>query len=225
MKLKMAALSAGVLIVLGGAYTAYDYYAGNHVTIQEVIPASTSGQASGKQVAANVIDGEWTLKPDSKVYFSVTTSKETVNFEGSSVKGKWLINNTDASKMNAEAVVDINSLQSGNPQRDGHVKGADYLNAAKFPEAKFQVKTFKDLPKEWKEGEQVTFSMSGTLTVKDISKEVLFESKAVYSQGIISMEGNTVVTFNDFGMKNPHTVMLDTQNNVAVQLRLNLEKK
>lgn len=98
------------------------------------------------------------------------------------------------------------------------------MNAAQFPEAVFTLKDFGNFPQEWKEGEKVSFDMNGTLTVKGISKDVTFKSEAMYSQGVISMEGSAVVTFDDFGMQNPHTVLLDSQNDVTVQLRLQLER-
>ncbi|MBD0382637.1 YceI family protein [Paenibacillus sedimenti] len=228
MKLKLTAIAVGAVVVLGGAYYAYDYYAGNHVTIQEAVPASaSSSQTQGSAVAvdAGALNGQWNIHSDSKVYFSVTTSKETVNFEGSSVKGSWALNTTDPAKMTAEAIVGIDALQSGNSQRDGHVKGAQYLNAQTFPEAKFTLKSIDNFPKEWKEGEKVSFNMTGTLTIKDKSKDVTFKSDAVYSQGKINLGGTTVVTFDDFGMKNPHTVVLDTENNVKVTLSLVLDQK
>jgi polyisoprenoid-binding protein YceI len=225
MDMRKTLLSIGVLAVLaGGGYAAYDYYAGNHVTIQQVIPTNASAPSNAAAVGAVKLDGLWTIQPESKVYLSVTTSKETVNIEGASVKGTWTIDTTDSSKMKAEGIVDTTVLQSGNPQRDNHVKGTDSLNVAAFPEAKFTVKTFENLPQEWKEGTKATFKMTGTLTIKGISKDVTFTSDALYSQGSFNIEGSTVVTFADFGMKNPHTVLLETQNDVTVQLRLVLKK-
>lgn len=231
MNVKKAAISLGVLVVLaGGAYGLYDYYAGNHVEIQEVIPADApvqtdSGTAGTAAVEPGDVNGEWTIQPDSKVYFSVTTSKETVNFEGASVTGNWMIDTDDLTKMSGQGVVDVNALQSGNTQRDGHIKGPQYLDASANPEATFTVKSFENFPKEWKEGAKATFTMNGTLTVKGISKDVAFATEALYTQGAFKMEGSTIVTFDDFGMKNPHTVVLDTENEVTVQLRLNLYKK
>lgn len=225
MKLKHAALSAGIgVVLLGGAYGAYDYFAGNHVEVKEVIAARSEANGSGGgAVDARKLNGKWTVQPDSEVYFSVTTSKETVNFAVKSVKGSWLIDAAGAGKMAAEGSVDLNALDSGNSKRDDHIKGADYLQVEKYPEATFKVKSFEQLPAEWKEGTAFPFRMAGTLSVKGISKEVVFESKGLYENGAIKLEGSTVVTFDDFGMKNPHAVLLDTQNNVTVQLRLVLK--
>jgi polyisoprenoid-binding protein YceI len=237
MNARKTLLSIGVLAVLvGGGYAAYDYYAGNHIAIQQVIPTTpvvgtqpnASLPASAPTTAAATdaakVDGLWNIQPASKVYLSVTTSKETVNIEGASVKGTWTINTADLSQMKAEGTVDTAKFNSGNAQRDNHVKATDNLNVAAFPEAKFAVKTFENFPKEWREGTTATFTMTGTLTIKGIAKDVTFTSDALLSQGALNIEGSTVVTFDDFGMKNPHTVLLDTQNNVTVQLRLVLGK-
>lgn len=228
-KWKVITITAVVLVALGagGGYAAYDYYAGNHVEVKDVIatpnPASTpSGTAAA--VDAAQVDGSWTIQPSSEVYFSVTTSKETVNFSVKSVEGSWQLNTADATKNTAEGSVDLNTLSSGNSQRDNHVKDADYLQVSDHPKASFAVTSFEQLPAEWKEGEAIPFKMTGTLTIRGVTKEVTFDSKAQYTQGKINLEGSTVVTFDDFGMKNPHTVVLDTQNDVTVQLRLVLSK-
>ncbi|WP_426450256.1 YceI family protein [Paenibacillus sp. S-38] len=221
MKQKMIALSAGVIVVLIGAYAAYDYFAGNHVTVQEVIPASASAQASGGAVVeAGKLNGQWNIQPESKVYFSVTTSKETVNFESGEVQGQWTLDVADPSKNAASASLEIAKVQSGNATRDSHVAGEKFLNAAAFPKAEFKAKSFEGLPKEWKDGEKVSFTLPGTLTVKGVSKDVTFKTDALYSGGTIKLEGSTVVTFDDFGLKNPHAVVVDTENNITLQLRL-----
>ena len=205
MNVRKVVLTIGVLaVVAGGSYAAYDYYAGNHITIQQVIPTHASAPSKSATAAEPAkLDGQWTIQPASKVYLSVTTSKETVNIEGASVKGSWTINTIDTSQMKAEGIVDTKVLQSGNPQEDNHVKGKDGLNVANFPEAQFTVKSFGNFPKDLKEGTKASFTMAGTLTIKDISKDVVFTSEALYNQGALNVEGSTVVTFADYGMKNP----------------------
>ncbi|MEK8130789.1 YceI family protein [Paenibacillus filicis] len=232
-KNKLAATAAGVLVVLlAGGYWAYDYYAGNHVEVKDVIstasPAGTAGGStpapSGGAVAADQINGSWKVLPASEVYFSVTTSKETVNFVVTPVQGAWQLDTSAPAKSTAEGKVEVGKLSSGNGQRDSHVKSEEYLDTAKFPEATFTVKSFGELPKQWKEGEKLPLELPGTLKVKDKTKDVVFKSEAVYEQGKLKLQGSTVVTFDDFGMKNPHAVTLSTQNDLQVQLRLVLEK-
>lgn len=224
MKRKNALITAGVAVALilgGGGYAAYDYFAGNHVEVKSVI-AEASSENAGAAVSADEVNGLWNIDPSSEVYFSVTTSKETVNFAISQVAGSWTIDTSDISKTKGQGTVNLDLLDSGNGQRDSHIKGADYLNVAESAEATFTADSFEELPAEWTEGQAFPISMTGTLTIRGIAKEVTFNGEAVYSGGAINMESSAVVTFEDFGMKNPHTVVLDTENNVVVQLRLTL---
>ncbi|MFD1909618.1 YceI family protein [Paenibacillus rhizoplanae] len=88
----------------------------------------------------------------------------------------------------------------------------------------FAVKSFSELPKEWTEGTAVPVKLQGTLTVKGIEKEVTFDAQALYSGGQLKLSGTTMVTFEDFGMSNPHSIVLDTENDLEVRLELTLSK-
>lgn len=247
---KIITAAAAILIVISGAlYFVYDGLTGNHVEIESVIaqsPAEESstevsgnaeegtteeaGSDAGNESsaadtgAAAVVDGAWTISPESKVYFSVTTSKETVNYEMDKITGSWTINSADPVLTKAEGIVDVTSMDSGNSQRDQHISGAGYLDTAQFPNATFNVTSFEGLPAEWKSGEIYEVSITGDLTVKGITKEVVFTGQTTYDQDSLKLEASTVVTFDDFGMKNPHTVVMDTENNLSVELRLVLNK-
>lgn len=224
MRKKTAILTAcaAVIIVGGGVgYGLYDYFAGNHIVVEDVIAADAAA-GSGEAVDMSLINGVWDIDPASNVYFSVTTSKETVNFAVSNVDGSWSIDTADASNMTAEGKIDLNGIDSGNSQRDSHIKGADYFNVEETPEATFTATSFEGVPAEWTEGQAFPFTMNGTMTVRGVSKEVSFTGEGMYSNGQIQVEADTAVTFDDFGMTNPHRVVLDTENTVSVQLRLTL---
>ncbi|MHA6532936.1 YceI family protein [Paenibacillus sp. BAC0078] len=236
-KKTIAVVAAGVVVI--GAITAFTLLRnslGNNVEIESVIPAQTQGAANGTNstngaapsagaaVTAEQLNGTWKIADTSKVYWSVTTSQETVNFVDPSVTGTWNVNLDNASAMTGEGSVEMSALDSGNSQRDEHVKSADYLSAAEFPQSTFVVKSFSELPAEWTEGTAVPVQLQGTLTVKGIAKDVTFDSQAVYSGGQLKLSGKTTVTFADFGMTNPHSIVLDTENNLDVRLELVLAK-
>ncbi|MGO4549381.1 YceI family protein [Paenibacillus sp. 2TAB23] len=240
---KIAILAAAMIIVIGGAlYYVYDGLTGNHVEIESVIaeaPATdnsgtlegTSGNAAQEETEAAEtseeaadVDGTWAINGDSKVYFSVTTSRDTVNYEIGKVTGSWQLNTADPAQTSAVGTVDVTSMDSGNSQRDKHISEAEYLDTAQFPNAEFKAISFEGLPSEWKSGDVYDVSMKGELTVKGITKEVTFAGKTSYDGGSLKLEANTVVTFGDFGMKNPHTVVMETENNLTIELRLLLSK-
>ncbi|MBW5447567.1 YceI family protein [Cohnella sp. CFH 77786] len=228
--------AAAVVVVGFGAYAGLNRYLGNNVEIESVMAApaespSASASASagsgevsnaaGAAVSAAQLNGQWKIASGSKVYWSVTTSKETVNFVDEAVTGSWTVDVNDAATMSGEGVVDLTALDSGNSQRDGHVKErSDLLEVTRFPQATFKTKTFSQVPAEWTEGTEVPLTITGTLTIKGIEKEVTFDSSAMYRNGQLLLSGKTQVTFADFGMTNPHTVVLDTENEFSVQLEL-----
>ncbi|KWX78368.1 YceI family protein [Paenibacillus jilunlii] len=236
-KKTIAITAAGVVIV--GVITAFAFLnntLGNNVEIESVIPAQETGasngtntadaaaESAGAAVTAEQLNGAWNITDTSKVYWSVTTSKETVNFVDPSVTGTWNVNLDDAGAMTGEGTVEMSALDSGNAKRDEHVKGADFLSVTEFPQSTFVVKSFSELPAEWTEGTAVPVQLQGTMTVKGIEKEVTFDSQAVYSGGQLMLSGTTTVTFEDFGMANPHSIVLDTENNLEVRLELVLSK-
>lgn len=244
MKKKQIILTAAIaVVVLGGAgaYAAMNNYLGNNVEVESVMatpqasaPSNESETTEGagnsengaaaSAVGADQLNGKWAIATGSKVYWSVTTSKETVNFVNEAVTGSWNVDLNDASAMTGEGVLDMNSLDSENGQRDGHVKSADFLAVDSFPQATFAVKSVSGAPAEWTEGTAVPLTIEGTMTVKGIDKDVVFESNAMYKEGQLLLSGTTKVTFADFGMTSPHTIVLETENDLSVQLELVLAK-
>lgn len=223
-------LSAG--IIGGGGYTLMNNYLGNNVEIESVIPANSANgsnseptaNAAGEGVSPELLNGDWGITDASKVYFSVTTSKETVNFVNNAVSGQWQLDVNDLAQSTATGTIDMNAVDSSNAQRDEHIKSADYFDIAQYPNATFQASSFEGLPTNWTEGATYEFTMTGTLNVRGIDKEVAFASTAMYQDGQLLLSGSTTVTFDDFGLENPHSVVLTTENDIEVRLELVLSK-
>lgn len=72
---------------------------------------------------------------------------------------------TDFNGATIEFVAKVGSIDTQNESRDGHLKGADFFDAAKFPEIKFVGKLVK---------KDVTYAAVGKLTLKDVTKDVSF---------------------------------------------------
>ncbi|MDQ0112647.1 YceI family protein [Paenibacillus harenae] len=229
---------AAVIVIGAGGYALMNNYLGNNVEIESVMAPSEENNANpseetgsgegvtaGAAVSMDELNGEWNIASGSKVYWSVTTSKETVNFVNEAVSGSWTVDLNDASKMTGEGVLDMTSLDSGNDQRDGHVKDReDLLAVAQYPEATFTATAITPQATEFTEATAVPLTIEGTLTVKGVEKAVTFDSNAMYKDGQLLLSGTTQVTFGDFGMTSPHTVVLETENDLSVQLELVLDQ-
>lgn len=188
-------------------------------------PSTASPAAAGEATTppeSDAFSGQWAIEDSSKVYFSVTTSRETVNYEMDQVTGTWTINSAKPAESTAEGTVVLSSMNSGSGQRDTHVKSADYLDIAQHPEATFKATSFEGLPEGLAAQTVYPLKIKGELTVKGITKEVEFSGNTILDNGVLKLEANTVVTFDDYGMKNPHNVVMETENNITVELRLTL---
>jgi polyisoprenoid-binding protein YceI len=96
---------------------------------------------------------------------------------------------------------DVNSVTTGNEQRDGHLKTDDFFNAAQYPEIKFTASKYEAVDNDG------SYELYGDLTIRDVTKKVKFD---VEFGGVIKDPwGNTRAGFSvngkinrkEFGLK------------------------
>jgi polyisoprenoid-binding protein YceI len=108
----------------------------------------------------------WTIdKSHSAINFKVTHFFTPVNgqFHDYNATVNFDPNNLEESMIDVEILVE--SIDTENERRDGHLQTADFFNAEKWPHI-----TFKSTNIE-KTGEN-EFVANGTLTIKDVSKDI-----------------------------------------------------
>jgi len=98
-----------------------------------------------------------------------------------------------------DASIDVNSLHTGDPQRDGHIKGGDFFDAAKFPAITFRSAKVAAAGSGYK--------VTGELTLHGVTKEVTLSvdsvSPEVTDPWSLQRRGLSAVTSinrKDFGM-------------------------
>ncbi len=99
----------------------------------------------------------------------------------------------DFSNAEVKVVVDAASIDTGNDQRDGHLKSDDFFNAEKFPNLTFESTGIKKVDEE-------TFILAGNLTIRDITKPI--ELKVAYGGVAVDPYGNTKAGFEVQGQLN-----------------------
>ena len=87
------------------------------------------------------------------------------NFSG--LSGTLQLDETDYTHSTAEAAVPVATLSTGDAQRDGHLKSADFFDAEKFPAF-----TFKTTNIDSKGG--ADYAVTGDLTLHGVTKPVTF---------------------------------------------------
>ena len=77
---------------------------------------------------------------------------------------------------------DVNSIDTRNEQRDGHLKGAEFFNAEQFPKISFASTSFTKINDE-------SYQLKGNLTIRDITKET--ELQVTYGGTAVDFYGQT----------------------------------
>lgn len=114
----------------------------------------------------------WSLdKAHAKLGFAITHMKIS-EVEGSfkNFDVKVTSSKPDFTDAVIELTADVNSINTDNDMRDGHIKGADYFDAAKYP-----TMTFKSTSIQKTSGNN--YKVSGILTLHGVSKPVVLAAK------------------------------------------------
>ena len=113
---------------------------------------------------------EWQIDP------AHTTAGFTVRHMGiSNVHGRFVktsgsatIDDSDITKSSVTATMDVNSIDTGNENRDNDLKSPNYFDAAQFPQITFKSKSVS------KNGEG-KLKVVGDLTIHGVTKEVTLD--------------------------------------------------
>lgn len=108
---------------------------------------------------------QWSIDSDnSKLTFQIKNMGMWVDGSFDKVSGDVTFNPDDLGNSSVSATVDASSINTDNNQRDTHLRNPDYFEVETYPALSFKSRAFT----KGKNGYFVT----GTLTIKDVSKSV-----------------------------------------------------
>ncbi len=136
------------------------------------------------------------------------------------VTGDISVDRENLEKSSVTASIDIAAMTTDNEGRDKHVKGPDFFDAAKFPNA-----TFKS--KSWKKTGADTFDITGDLTIKDITKEVVLKATLMgFAPGmrpgtfLTGWEATAAIKKSEFGLAGPAMLAKVLGDDVALTINI-----
>lgn len=107
-------------------------------------------------------------------------------------------NEADLTNANIAFNINVASINTGNEDRDNHLRSGDFFNAEEFPEIKFVANNIS------KNGDE--YEIAGDLTIKDITKPVVFEAEYEgkgtnpWGQEVVGFTAETKINREDFGL-------------------------
>jgi polyisoprenoid-binding protein YceI len=114
---------------------------------------------------------KWTLDPvHSTVEFKIRHLMIS-NVSGQFNKFNTDVQTEDEDFMKAKVVftADSSSVDTGNDQRDQHLKSDDFFNAAKFPQIKFVATKYENVDDDG------SYEVYGDLTIRDVTRNIRFD--------------------------------------------------
>ncbi|MGM8214266.1 YceI family protein [Bacillaceae bacterium W0354] len=108
-------------------------------------------------------------KVHSSVSFQIKhmmVSKAKGEFKNFDVDFKGDFNHLEDAEV--KVTIDINSLDTNNDDRNGHLKSADFFDVENYPEIVFESTSIKQIDNE-------EYEVTGNLTIKDVTREITFK--------------------------------------------------
>ena len=149
----------------------------------------------------NDYTGTWTIDPSHTGIGFVARHAMVTKVRGSftEFEGTLDLNGADPSSSSANLTVQLASIDTGNADRDGHVKGPDFFDVEKNPTMTFTTTSVKQTDDD-------EFVLVGDLTIKGVTKPVEIKVEA---DGVVTdpfgntragFEGSAEISRKDFDL-------------------------
>jgi polyisoprenoid-binding protein YceI len=144
----------------------------------------------------------WNLDPVHSVAEFKVKHMMISNVKGqfTAIKGTLAYDEKDVTNSRVEASIDASSISTGDPQRDAHLKSADFFDAEKYPALTFRSTGIQRTG----DGE---LAVTGDLTIHGVTKQVVFDvegptpsGKDPWGNTRVGLSATTKINRKDFGL-------------------------
>lgn len=136
------------------------------------------------------------------------------------VTGMLVYDNKTGVVLEGNVQVQLSTIDSGNSLRDTRMRN-EFLQTEQYPTATFKIKSVEGFAKftEWKKwGLKERGKIIGELTVRAITRPVVFEGEAVYTGRELQLKGTGVIKMSDFGITPPSLLLVTVEDNVTLDI-------
>ncbi|HET6281384.1 MAG TPA: YceI family protein [Polyangia bacterium] len=116
--------------------------------------------------------------------------------------GAVSLDDGDLAGSTVEATIDVASIDTGTPQRDAHLRSADFFDVEKFPEIRFRSRRIEKV-----DVDDGRYRVIGDLTIRDVTREVSLDveyggrAKDPWGNERAGFVAKAAVDRKDFGLK------------------------
>lgn len=136
----------------------------------------------------------WQVRP-AESSITITATQQGADFPAQFKKFQTEIkfDPADLAHSSVVATIDTSSFDSQSQDRDAQVKTSDWFDVAKFPVARFETKSFKDLGGG-------KYEAAAKLTIRGVTKDVTFPFSLTIKGKVAKMTGSLTLLRTDYGV-------------------------
>ena len=200
--------------------------------------ASTLPLASGPSatLGAEGLDGTWTVDPSIGSFSAFSSSfvgyrvNETFTDQRANeavgrtpeVSGSLTLDGTTISAV--EVTADLTALQSDDDRRDGQLR-RQAIETEQFPTATFKLTSPIELAAAPTEGQTLTATATGELTLHGVTKPVEVPIQATLSGDVVTVTGQIDILFADYDIEQPTSfIVLSIEDHGIMEFQLHFRK-
>jgi len=165
--------------------------------------AVVAGMAVGLSLPARAATSTWQIDPQhSSAQFAVRhLGLSTVRGAFSKLSGTMVLDDQDITKSSVEVTIDVNTVDTREPDRDKDLRSERFFDVAHFPTMTFKSKKVEQLAPG-------KLRVTGDLTIHGITKEVLLDVdgltapvKDPWGNQRVAASATTKINRQDYGVK------------------------
>lgn len=116
-------------------------------------------------------------------------------------------------------MVDLSTLKTDESRRDNFVR-SNVLETNRYQFAEFVIESVDGFPAGYVEGEEASLTLSGTMTIKDVSLPMTFNVLARQAGDTLTATADTQFNMSDFGIDPPQVTIAKAKDGVVLQVVL-----
>ena len=189
--------------------------------------AGTQSQAPAARAAG--LTGTWTLAPTGGSFVGYRVKEELARIGSTTAVGRTT-NVTGTLQFDGSAITEVQvtadliGLTSDQAMRDNALR-RQALETAKYPTATFTLAQPIRLGSVPAEGEPVTATAVGDLTLHGVTRTVSIELQGQFTNGLVVVVGSTDIRFADYGIARPQSFnVLSVEDHGTLELQLVFER-
>lgn len=182
-------------------------------------PAPSTPAAAGE--GGNGVDGTWAITTGSQAGYRVEEvlfgQNSTAVGRTSDVTGTFEIDGSVV--RSGEFTVDMTTIRSDQSRRDDQFNGR-VMNVSQYPTSTFTLSEPIELGTLPADGQQISTSATGKLTLRGTTKTVTIDLQARRNGSTIEVASSIPITFADWNIPNPSFGAAETEDHGEIELLL-----